>query len=170
MQSVKVCSNLYILSNCKYGVLKLPRFLYQFVYLHYSVQCLTACVLFTCPLQSSGGPPYHVFYCFKERKISFVKCSNSGKLFGQLHHYQYQLLLKHIATLSWGTLCRMFQQLQPILLQPFCRECTCGTFRTGCWWGSIKGWPRASTPSTPASVGTMKTSSLVAVKARQHNV
>lgn len=47
------------------------------------------------------------------------------------------------------------------------RECTCGTSKTGCWWGSTKVWPRASTQSTPVSEDTTKTSLPVAAKVQQ---
>lgn len=40
---------------------------------------ITYCLLLF--LQSSRGPPRHVFYSFKKWEISFVKCSNSGNLF-----------------------------------------------------------------------------------------
>lgn len=60
---------------------------------------------------------------------------------------------------SWA--CRFLFFLPPDVTH---RECTCGTSRTGCWWGSTKVWPRASTQSTPASEDTTKTSSPVAAK------
>lgn len=39
-----------------------------------------------------------------------------------------------------------------------------GTYRTVCWSGSFRVWHRVSTPFTPASVDTTRTSSLAAVK------
>lgn len=46
----------------------------------------------------------------------------------------------------------------------WCRAFISGTYRTVCWSGSIRVWHRGSTPFTPASVDTMRISSLAEVK------
>lgn len=64
------------------------------------------------PLQSSRGPPYHVFYCFKKWKISFVKCSNSGKLLDQFHRHHCPLVyLFHCTSLHCKNQCNTFLSL-----------------------------------------------------------
>ena len=45
-----------------------------------------------------------------------------------------------------------------------CRGFTCGTWRTVCWCASSREWLRVTTPSSPASGDSTKTSLPVAVK------
>lgn len=93
------------------------------------------CPGLVCLLQSSRGPPYHVFYRFKKWKISFVKCSNSGKVFlgggggSGPPLTAYMFFLESTAPLYLGEMNAAHFSRNGLV----CRECTCGTFKTGCW-------------------------------------
>ena len=113
---------------------------------HY-IWCLPACVELACakcvPGLSSGGRGLGTRLVWRLVFITLV----------------------HVPTLIvlvWIFVILMGLTLQLLLSHP--RVCTCGIYTTGVWYVDTRGWHRATTPSTLATVAPMIALSSVEVK------